>query len=479
MSKLWPQGGAGTKGVGVTRSDLRHRWNVQSDTITELLQAWPVDASPSRWGLSADTIVDVGRDAAGWKLNDPRVSREHFQVAGNGHIRDMESTNGTFVNGEKIPSAYFSPLPDNAIIRAGQSVFVFRRDATSRTTRTTRPIEGLTGRFHAPTIQADIELAAASRRHVLLVGPSGCGKEIAASGLARMIGDGRFVAHNTARFTSAEEAVTSLFGVGQRVFSGVEARKGLIEEAHRQALFLDEVHSLPVHVQRSLLRIIEDGDLTRIGERRQRRVSVRFIFATNKQGPAYGIEHDLLSRLSVVEIPGLSSRRADIPAIFLSVLSAAEKKMEIRTRVKPNIWADHIETLCVDGCSRGNVRQLQRLAEQICGLIAMGSDPESAVASAFSRHFPPDRQPDNGSGRTRQKPPLHVRNTRKIPQQPKYQRRLSAQERLAITRAHRRHMGNVKAIKSDLGNRGFSFSRERLSRVLDEMGLPRLHRGTT
>ena len=140
MSSRRPQEGAGkTKGVA-TRSDLRHRWSARTDTITELLQAWPLNASPSRWALTSDTLVDVGRDAAGWKVSDPRISREHFQVAGNGYIRDMDSANGTFVNGERVPSAYFSPLPDGSVVRAGQSVFVFRKDVAARSSQTTRAI---------------------------------------------------------------------------------------------------------------------------------------------------------------------------------------------------------------------------------------------------------------------------------------------------------------------------------------------------
>jgi DNA-binding NtrC family response regulator len=425
-------------------------------------------------------MVDVGRDAAGWKVADPRVSREHFQVAGNGHIRDMDSANGTFVNGEHVPSAYFSPLPDKAVIRAGQSIFIFRKDASPRSSRTTTPIPGLSGRFHGPDIQARLELAAASRRHILLTGPSGCGKEVAANGLSMLIGNGRFIAHNAAQFTSAEEAVTSLFGVGPRVFSGVDARKGLIESAHQQVLFLDEVHGLPAHVQRSLLRVIEDGQISKVGEQRQRRVAVRFVFATNKDAPDYGIEHDLLARLSVVEIPPLSDRKADIPAIFMAVMEKARRSLDISSRVSDHIFADHIETLCIDGCRCGNVRHMQRLAEQICGLIAMGADHESAVTGSFHRQFPAGpirtmpnlpRTMPNLPRTTPRRPPVHARHTRKLPLQ------LSSRESMAISEAHRRHGGNVKAIKSELGRRGYSFSRERIANLLDEMGLPRLHRG--
>lgn len=477
MSRRIPEGGI-VRSLAATRSDLRHQWTRHSETITELLHAWPINATPSRWGLTPDAFVDVGRDAAGWKVSDPRVSREHFQVAGNGHVRDMDSANGTFVNGERIPSAYFSPLPNNAVVRAGQSIFIFRKDEVARSSRTTTPIRGLSGRFHGPDIQSRLELAAASRRHILLTGPSGCGKEVAANGLSMLIGNGRFIAHNAAQFTSAEEAVTSLFGVGPRVFSGVDARKGLIESAHQQVLFLDEVHDLPAHVQRSLLRVIEDGHLSKVGEQRQRRVAVRFVFATNKAAPDYGVEHDLLARLSVVEIPPLADRRADIPAIFMSVLEKARRSLDISSRVSDHIFADHIETLCIDGCQRGNVRHLQRLAEQICGLIAMGADHESAVAGAFRRHFPtgPIRTKSNRQMTTPLRPPVHARRTRKLPHR-RYIGNLSNRESLAISEAHRRHGGNVKAIKDELGRRGYSFSRERIANVLDEMGLPRLHRG--
>ncbi len=80
---------------------------------------------------------------------------------------------------------------------------------------------------------------ALSSRHVLIAGPSGSGKELAAKALAGLMEDsgGPLIAHNAAHFASQEEAATTLFGVGPRVFSGVDARAGLIEKAFGGTLF--------------------------------------------------------------------------------------------------------------------------------------------------------------------------------------------------------------------------------------------------
>ena len=128
----------------------------------------------------------------------------------------------------------------------------------------------MAGNFHVGPLLLSLQQAAVSGRHVLLAGPSGAGKELCAQALAIMMGAGRkplsLTAHNAARFTSEEEAASTLFGIGSKVFSNVDPRPGVVEQAHGGALFLDEIHNLPERVQRSLLRVIEDGLLSRIGQ---------------------------------------------------------------------------------------------------------------------------------------------------------------------------------------------------------------------
>ena len=125
------------------------------------------------------------------------------------------------------------------------------------------------------------------------------------------------MAHNCARSATEEEAVSTLFGVGKGVFSGVSARPGLLEQAADGILFLDEAHVLSPRVQRSLLRFAEDGVFARIGENIARQLRLLLVLGTNldvELATAQGfLAFDLVNRLQQVAIPPLGERRADVP----------------------------------------------------------------------------------------------------------------------------------------------------------------------
>jgi arginine utilization regulatory protein len=379
-------------------------------------------------------------------------------------LTDLHSKNGTFLNGELIHGGASISIPDRGLIRAGNNIFVFIKAIGPMIIPPPARCFGLSGYFHVRGILDQIFLAAQTGRPILITGPSGCGKELAARALAESMYSGRVLAYNAAKFTSEEEAVTSLFGVGPRVFSGVEARRGLIETAHlqQQMFFLDEIHALPARVQQSLLRVIEDGVVVRIGETHGSRVHVRFVFATNKPGPMYGIEHDLVRRLKIISMPSLAARVADIPTIFMDVLREIRIKYKIDHSVLIPLYADHMEALCIDGCGDGNVRMLQQIAELICGRIRQGAHPEAAVAELFHQRFPLGAfQPNTGYKRDQITAPRYS---------------VTPGEIQSIEEAHRKTGGNVLAIKKTLENIGLVYSRERLARILDQIGLPRLRR---
>ena len=128
------------------------------------------------------------------------------------------------------------------------------------------------------------------------------GPELAAKALAKMM-KRPIIAHNAAKFGSDDEAAANLFGVAPRVFTNVDARPGLFEKSDKKVLFLDDINNLPKRHQKSLLRVIEEGLVSRIGDTRQRKIEVRCLFAANEPPPRYGLEHDLLARLRVLEIP--------------------------------------------------------------------------------------------------------------------------------------------------------------------------------
>ncbi len=324
---------------------------------------------------------------------DDKMSKRHFQITRTQEgfwLEDMGSTNGTFLDGKRVTRK--QQLFSSGLIRSGRSVFVFYENAAEFLEPSAGGDFGIVGRFHSGPLIKQLREAAASSRHLLIVGSSGSGKEVAARALAKLMGDPHrplsLLAYNAAQFANEDEAKSTLFGVERRVFSNVDARQGLIEQADQGVLFLDEIHNLSEGVQRSLLRVIEDGKTSRIGETKQREVAARFIFTSNAEGATHGLAHDLFSRLRLVRMPSLAERSADIPSIFENVLRQSLARSAIAAdTVIPLLTGDHYEALCLDGLVKGNVRELIDLADRLTTRITSGSDPIHAVTSVFTERF--------------------------------------------------------------------------------------------
>ncbi|MBS2018742.1 MAG: sigma-54-dependent Fis family transcriptional regulator [Deltaproteobacteria bacterium] len=178
-----------------------------------------------------------------------------------------------------------------------------------------------------------IAFAARREGHVLVVGPSGAGKELAARGIhALSRRAGPFVARNAATVPSGL-VDAELFGNARNFPNpGMRERAGLFGEADGGTLFLDEIGELPESLQAHLLRVLDDGEYHRLGEDRARRTTARVVAATNR--PAASLKHDLLARFAnTVEMPGLDARIDDIPVIARAKLAAlAQRDAELRAR---------------------------------------------------------------------------------------------------------------------------------------------------
>jgi DNA-binding NtrC family response regulator len=177
--------------------------------------------------------------------------------------------------------------------------------------------------------------AAAATVPVLLTGETGTGKEV----VARAIHEAGPRAHRdmvTLNCGAIPEGLVEaeLFGHERGSFTGAsERRTGLIEEAHGSSLFLDEVGDLPAVSQVKLLRVLQEGEVRRVGSSRARNVDVRVIAATNRdvetEVKAGRFRHDLFYRLGVLRfrLPPLRERRADIPYLvgrFLRLYGAGD-----------------------------------------------------------------------------------------------------------------------------------------------------------
>ena len=165
---------------------------------------------------------------------------------------------------------------------------------------------------------------APSRVPVLLLGETGVGKELFAQGIhqASACADGPFVALNCGGL-SRDLLASELFGYAEGAFTG--ARKsgapGKIEAANRGTLFLDEIGEMPLDIQPHLLRVLEEGEIYRLGENTPRKVSFRLVAATHRNlrddVSAGKFRMDLFYRIAVtnIAIPPLRERKDDIPAL--------------------------------------------------------------------------------------------------------------------------------------------------------------------
>ncbi len=204
---------------------------------------------------------------------------------------------------------------------------------------------------------------------VLLLGPSGSGKELFARALHQLSGrrEGPFVAFNCAAVP--ESLVESeLFGHERGAFTGATSRHvGRFEQAHRGTLFLDEIGEVPLATQAKLLRSLEERRVTRLGGEGEVTVDARVVAASNRdldEAVARGaFRRDLFHRLAVfpIRLPALAERRDDIPALALHLLArAGERHGAAVPALRPAAMA-----ALVLAPWPGNVRELANLLERV------------------------------------------------------------------------------------------------------------------
>ena len=213
--------------------------------------------------------------------------------------------------------------------------------------------------------------AAALRRPVLVVGERGTGKELIAERLHRLSPrwEEPLVTLNCAALPD-NLIDAELFGFEAGAFTGAtRARAGRFEDADGGTLFLDEIATLPWAAQERLLRVIEYGQLTRVGSNRPITVDVRVVGATNEDLPALAaagrFRADLLDRLAfeVITLPPLRARRDDIPV--LAEHFGRRMAAELGWRGFPGFTPKLLEELTAHAWP-GNVRELKNSVERAC-----------------------------------------------------------------------------------------------------------------
>jgi DNA-binding NtrC family response regulator len=296
---------------------------------------------PAAFPLTRERLV-IGREPpADLVLPVSAVSRVHAELRWEGGgfvIQDLQSRNGVLVNGRRVHSDRLEAFDE---VRIGDALFKFvdqnaeeyalyRIDGSvvRGGARRAREASHLVGGFQMDRIVADLERIAAAELSVMLLGPSGTGKEVVASELHRLSRRaGAFCAVNCAAIP-ANLLESELFGYKRGAFSGAERDKpGIIRAAHHGTLLLDEIGDMPLDAQAKLLRVIQSREVLPLGATQSEHIDVRFICATHRD--LGRLQHDgrfredLFARLNEyqVRLPPLHERKEDVYALTRAFLA--------------------------------------------------------------------------------------------------------------------------------------------------------------
>ncbi len=225
-------------------------------------------------------------------------------------------------------------------------------------------------------VMAQIERVAASESRVCLYGETGTGKELVARTLHEKShrSAGPFVTLNCAA-VPAELIESELFGHEKGSFTGAAQRHtGKFEQAHRGTLFLDEIGDMPAAMQAKLLRVLEEGEVERIGAGKPTAVDVRVVVATHRNleqlVEAGSFRRDLYHRVVVfpVELPPLRSRTEDLPLL----VEHFARQVSAQNGWKPVGFAPSAIEALKQYAWPGNIRELRNVVERL--LLLAGSE---------------------------------------------------------------------------------------------------------
>ena len=303
-------------------------------------------------------------------LDDATVSRRHCEInlTPEGYmIRDVGSTNGTYVQGVRIQSAF---LATGSEFQLGETRIVFR-PLQERQEFKISPASSFGKLFGESTAMRHVfylaEKFAATDSTILIEGETGTGKEVLAEELHNHSKrkDKPFIVIDCASL--ARELVASeLFGHAKGAFTGaIQDRVGAFEAAEGGTVFLDEIGDLAPELQPQLLRVLEKREVRRVGSNTTRPINVRIISATNRklqqEVNAGRFREDLYFRLSVIHmhIPPLRKRPDDIPVL-------AKRFLQEFMGAKAETHFDELEEAARVLCRHtwpGNVRELRNIME--------------------------------------------------------------------------------------------------------------------
>ena len=229
-------------------------------------------------------------------------------------------------------------------------------------------------------LRQTIERVAPTNSRVMILGPSGSGKEMVARAIhaASSRANGPFVTLNAATITP-ERMEIELFGTES---NGAERKVGALEEAHRGILYLDEVGDMPRETQNKILRVLVDQQFERVGGTKRVKVDVRIISSSSHDLQALirqgRFREDLYHRLAVVPVivPGLAERREDIPFLVDHFM----RQIAMQAGIKPRRIGDDALAVLQAHNWPGNIRQLRNNIERLM-ILARGDDVDAPITA--------------------------------------------------------------------------------------------------
>lgn len=357
-------------------------------------------------------------------------------------IRDLGSRNGTYVDGQRVESAWLSP---GTVIRTGSSIALVGHALAGNHARYRFGLlaPGLLGseRLHAALV--DLERLALTDLAIVIEGATGTGKEQIARAIHKRSGrTGPLVAVNCGAIPESL-AEAALFGHRRGAFTGaVDSGLGYVRAADRGTLLLDEVIDLPPGLQTKLLRVLEEGEVVPLGDAKPVQVDVRVVSTVHRplaSAVAEGqFRSDLFSRLTgfTLRVPPVSERREDIPQLFAHFLSRFLERESVQ--IEPRA----VELLLAHPFPL-NVRELRLLAHRVGAIrsdaaVIRARDIEDCIDNAVLER--PDITPSS---------PSCLRSARR------------EQDAAALARSLTEHGGNVTHAARAVG-----ISRQRAYRLL-------------
>ncbi|MGD0529926.1 MAG: sigma 54-interacting transcriptional regulator, partial [Polyangiaceae bacterium] len=314
------------------------------------------------------------------------------------HVRDLESTNGTRVDGTRIREA---------TLGAGQVLKVGEVEISIRPTQQRMEVlpsdktnfGGAIGQSLAMrTIFGVFERIAPTDATVLLEGETGTGKDVLARSIyqASPRAKGPFIVVDCGA-VSYSLIESELFGHERGAYTGaVSTRQGAFELADNGTVFLDEIGELPLDVQPKLLRVLETKEFRRVGGNKTLKSDVRVIAATKRnllrEVQAGKFREDLYFRLAVVPItvPSLRARRDDIPMLVSHILKASGGGLEVSDETLQGLVAHDWP---------GNIRELRNVLDRAIYMaratgettLSIVSLPMSGTGGGDVFHFEPSK----------------------------------------------------------------------------------------